>query len=100
MVLPSASNTTPQFHACIFIDRSLSDPLGEIKGIISRYPAPRDCYEAGRTFAFIAVILDCVDNTAKAFCQRYDFQELPGQPYRLFLSAQQLEAMMEGENRS
>ena len=26
----------------------------------------RDCYDASRTFAFIAVILDCVDDTAKA----------------------------------
>jgi len=41
------------------------------------------------------VILDCVDDAAKAFYQRHDFRELPGHPYRLFLSAQQLEAMME-----
>jgi GNAT superfamily N-acetyltransferase len=57
--------------------------------------ALRDCHEAGRTFAFIAVLLDCVDNTAKTFYQRYDFRELPGHPYRLFLSTQQLDAMME-----
>jgi GNAT superfamily N-acetyltransferase len=56
--------------------------------------ALRDCYEAGQTFAFIAVILDCVDDAAKAFYQRFDFQEMPGHPYRLFLSAQQLDAMM------
>jgi GNAT superfamily N-acetyltransferase len=56
--------------------------------------ALRDCYEAGQTFAFIAVILDCIDDAAKAFYQRFDFQELPGHPYRLFLSARQLEAMM------
>jgi GNAT superfamily N-acetyltransferase len=57
--------------------------------------ALRECYDAGQTFAFIAVILDCIDDAAKAFYQRFDFQELPGHPYRLFLSAQQLEAMME-----
>jgi GNAT superfamily N-acetyltransferase len=57
--------------------------------------ALRDCHDAGRTFAFIAVILDCVDDAARAFYQRYDFRELPGHPYRLFLSAQQLDAMME-----
>ena len=56
--------------------------------------ALRDCHDAGQTFAFIAVILDCVDDAAKAFYQRYDFHELPGHPYRLFLSAQQLDAMM------
>jgi GNAT superfamily N-acetyltransferase len=58
--------------------------------------ALRDCYEAGRTFAFIAVLLDCLDDKAKAFYQRWDFEELPGHPYRLFLSAQRLEAMMQG----
>jgi GNAT superfamily N-acetyltransferase len=62
--------------------------------------ALRDCYDAGRTFAFVAVIPDCVDDTAKAFYQTYDFRELPGHPYRLFLSAQQLDAMMERDNRS
>lgn len=62
--------------------------------------ALRDCYDAGRTFAFIAVILDCVDDAAKAFYQRYDFRELPGRPYRLFLSAPQLDAMMERGNGS
>jgi len=48
----------------------------------------------GQTFAFIAVILDCVDDRAKAFYQRWDFAELPGNPYRLFLSAKTLAAMM------
>jgi GNAT superfamily N-acetyltransferase len=58
--------------------------------------ALRDCYEAGRTFAFVAVILDCINEAAKAFYRPYDFEELPGSPYRLFLSARRLEAMMEG----
>jgi GNAT superfamily N-acetyltransferase len=57
--------------------------------------ALRDCYEAGRTFAFIAVLLDCLNDQAKAFYQHWDFVELPGHPYRLFLSAKQLDAMME-----
>jgi len=56
--------------------------------------ALRDCYEAGKTFAFIAVILDCINDAAKSFYQHWDFQELPGHPYRLFLSANRLEAMM------
>lgn len=56
--------------------------------------ALRDCHDAGRTFAFIAVILDCVSEAAKNFYQRYDFKELPGHPFRLFLSADRLEAMM------
>jgi len=56
--------------------------------------ALRDCHDAGKTFAFIAVILDCVNDAAKAFYQRYEFRELPGHPYRLFLSAQEIDAMM------
>jgi GNAT superfamily N-acetyltransferase len=56
--------------------------------------ALRDCHEAGKTFAFIAVVLDCISDAAKAFYQHWDFQELPGHPYRLFLSASLLDAMM------
>ena len=59
--------------------------------------ALRDCYEASHSFAFVAVILDCVDDVAKAFYQHFDFKELPGYPYRLFLTASQLEAMMTGK---
>jgi len=57
--------------------------------------ALRDCYEAGKTFAFIAVILDCINDVTKAFYQQWDFEELPGHPYRLFLSAKRLAALME-----
>jgi GNAT superfamily N-acetyltransferase len=56
--------------------------------------ALRDCLEAGKTFAFVAVILDCVNESAKAFYRHWDFQELPGHPYRLFLSAKRLEAIL------
>jgi GNAT superfamily N-acetyltransferase len=58
--------------------------------------ALRDCYDAGQTFAFVAVILDCIDDAAKAFYLHFDFAELIGHPYRLFLSADKLAAMMEG----
>jgi ribosomal protein S18 acetylase RimI-like enzyme len=57
--------------------------------------ALRDCHDAGQTFAFVAVILDCINDAARAFYRRFDFAELPGQPYRLYLSAKQLEAMMQ-----
>jgi GNAT superfamily N-acetyltransferase len=56
--------------------------------------ALRDCWEAGKTFAFVAVILDCINDAARAFYQRWGFHELPGHPYRLFVSAKQLDAMM------
>jgi GNAT superfamily N-acetyltransferase len=56
--------------------------------------ALRDCYESGRTFAFVAVILDCIDDKAGAFYRKWDFQALPGYRNRLFLSWRRLEAMM------
>jgi GNAT superfamily N-acetyltransferase len=55
-----------------------------------------DCVEAGKTFAFVAVILDCVSDAAKAFYERWDFAELPGHPH-LYLGTAHLQAMMEGE---
>lgn len=71
-----------------------TDCQGQGLGRLLLAQALRDCYEAGQTFAFIAVILDCVDDHSKAFYQRFDFHELPGHPYRLFISFDQLEAMM------
>jgi GNAT superfamily N-acetyltransferase len=56
--------------------------------------ALRDCWEAGKIFAFVAVILDCLDVSMKRFYQQWGFEELPGRPYRLYLSAQRLGAMM------
>lgn len=56
--------------------------------------ALRDCHHASETFPFIAIILDCVDETAKRFYGRYDFQELPGYPMRLYLPADSLKAMI------
>lgn len=56
--------------------------------------ALHDCYDAGQTFAFVAVILDCIDERAKSFYRRWDFAELPGNPFRLFLSSQTLAALM------
>lgn len=70
------------------------DRQGQKLGDLLLAQALRDCHEAGQTFAFVAVILDCVDNRSKAFYQRWDFAELPGSPYRLFLSSQTLTAMM------
>ena len=67
---------------------------GQKLGDLLLAKALRDCYEAGQTFAFVAVILDCVDDRAKAFYRRWDFAELPGNPYRLFLSSQTLTAMI------
>jgi GNAT superfamily N-acetyltransferase len=73
-----------------------TDYQGRGLGRLLLAQALRDCYEAGQTFAFIAVILDCLNDAAKAFYQQWDFEELPGHPYRLFLSTKRLQAMMQG----
>jgi GNAT superfamily N-acetyltransferase len=56
--------------------------------------ALRGCWEAGKTFAFVAVVLDCTSDAAKKFYRHWDFEEIPGHPYRLFLGVKRLEAMM------
>jgi len=67
------------------------------KGLGSRLLARalRECYVAGDTFPFIAVILDCLTEQAKAFYQRWQFEELPDYPMRLFLSYARLKAIIE-----
>ncbi|MCA9264601.1 MAG: GNAT family N-acetyltransferase [Planctomycetales bacterium] len=55
-----------------------------------------DCYEASHSFAFIAVVLDCVNQQAKRFYQQFDFQELPGYPMRLHLPFKLLEVLAKG----
>jgi GNAT superfamily N-acetyltransferase len=68
---------------------------GEGLGGLLLAQALRDCWEAGKIFAFVAVILDCVNDAAKTFYTKWDFHELPGHPYRLFVGARQLDAIME-----
>ena len=58
--------------------------------------ALHDCHRAGETFAFVAVILDCLNDAAKSFYEQWNFRELPGHPYRLFLGTKRLDAMMRG----
>jgi hypothetical protein len=42
----------------------------------------------------VAVIIDCINDDAKRWYQRWDFRELPGQPNRLFIEWGRLESMM------
>ena len=58
--------------------------------------ALRECHEASATFAFVAIILDCIDESAKAFYERWEFRSLPGHHLRRFLGADRLAAMMAG----
>jgi GNAT superfamily N-acetyltransferase len=57
--------------------------------------ALRDCYEAAATFPFVAVVLDCIDEQAKSFYQKWGFAELPGNPFRLFIPAKLLDSLMQ-----
>lgn len=57
--------------------------------------ALRDCWEAGKTFAFVAVLLDSLNDSATAFYKQWEFDELPGHPHRLYLTAKMLGALME-----
>jgi ribosomal protein S18 acetylase RimI-like enzyme len=57
--------------------------------------ALRDCWEGGQVFPFVVVIVDCVDDRSRSFFAKHGFAELPGRPYRLFLSAAYLDAMMQ-----
>jgi GNAT superfamily N-acetyltransferase len=79
--------------AWLGVDR---DEQGQGLGSRLLAQALRDCYEAGRTFAVVAVILDCIDDDAKAFYRRWDLRDLPGHCNRLYLSWRQLELMMTG----
>ncbi len=54
-----------------------------------------DCHTTGQLLPYIAVILDCINNSAKEFYLRYDFQEVPGYPLKLFLPWQTLTKMMQ-----
>jgi GNAT superfamily N-acetyltransferase len=56
--------------------------------------ALRDCHQAGHSFPFVAAIIDCLDDNSKRFFLQFDFRELPGHPYRLYLSYSQLAALL------
>jgi GNAT superfamily N-acetyltransferase len=77
--------------AWLGVDKSLQG-----KGIGKRLLASalRDCHQASLSFAFIAVLLQCIDEQAKSFYQRFDFKELPGYPMRLYLAFEQLDKLM------
>ena len=71
------------------------------KGLATRLfaQALRDCWDAGKTFAFVAIVIDCLGDSAKAFYQHWDFTEIPGNPLRLYLTARMLNALMKDDER-
>lgn len=72
-------------------DRDLKR-VDRIENVV-RQIALKDCFDAAQTFAFIAVILDCVDAPSKEFYQHFDFAQLPGYPMRLYLPFKLLEKL-------
>ena len=56
--------------------------------------ALRECFDASATFPFVGVVLDCLDESTRAFYARWDFREIPAHPMRLFLSAATLSRMI------
>ncbi len=75
------------------------DQQGKGLGTCLLAQALRDCHEASKIFPFVAILLDCINDAAKAFYQKREFKEVPGRPYRLYLSAKQLNALMEPPNQ-
>jgi ribosomal protein S18 acetylase RimI-like enzyme len=71
------------------------DTVFQRRGIGRRLLATalNDCYDASETFAFVAVILDCIDESAKRFYSSFDFEALPGHPMRLALPFRLLEKL-------
>ena len=53
------------------------------------------CLQAAEVMPFIAVVIDCLDEKAKAFYTRRDFEEFPGHPLRLLIPQKTLAAMFE-----
>lgn len=54
------------------------------------------CHAASSSAGFVAVVIDCVSERAKAFFQRFDFIEFPGRPLKLLLPKALLDAMIRG----
>jgi GNAT superfamily N-acetyltransferase len=58
--------------------------------------ALRDCFEAGKSLPFVAVVIDCISEASLTFFKKWDCTAVENSPNRLFLSAKRLEAMMVG----
>lgn len=56
--------------------------------------ALRDCFHAGQIFPFVAIIVDCLDESSRQFFQASSFHELPGNPFRLYLRTADLGAVL------
>ena len=59
-----------------------------------------DAYTVGQTFAFVALIVDCIDEVAKQFYLKFGFFELPGFSNRVYLRAMHLESIVLGTIQS
>lgn len=55
-----------------------------------------DALAASEHLSFVALALDCLDEGVKGFYLRFDFEELPEDPLRLFLSHAKLRKLILG----
>ncbi len=55
------------------------------------YPPCERIFQASRSMAVYAVIVDAIDDRARTFYERYGFQAFPGTTNRLFLPFETLE---------
>jgi ribosomal protein S18 acetylase RimI-like enzyme len=51
------------------------------------------CLDAMRAVSYVAVVVDCLNESARAFFMRFQFSEFPGHPMKLLLPRALLEAM-------
>ena len=56
--------------------------------------ALHDCWEGGKTFPFVALVIDCFNESSLAFFQQWELTSVANHPRRLYLSAKRLSAMM------
>lgn len=57
-----------------------------------------DCHQASVSFPFVAIIVDCIDDSAVRFYSRFDFALLPGHYRRMFLGYNELDAMLNSQS--
>ncbi len=50
-----------------------------------------DCCRAGAEIPFVAIVVDCINESARAFFARHEFVEFPGKPLKLILSKTKLD---------
>jgi SAM-dependent methyltransferase len=64
--------------------------------VVALYLTPPVNQQAAELAGFIGVVVDCLNDGAKRLYQRFDFDEFPGHPMKLFLPKSLLDKLVEG----